>query len=96
MAERERPLWADLTMDSSRTEVLAAVAEAEVREREIDALMAEVEFPEVPDGFEGCVWSKCGRVRIHYGPVAEDEDEELAAQVRAGEEDQSQPGWDGP
>ena len=93
MAQLDRPLWADLTMESSREEVLTAVAQAEQRQREADEHMRTVEFPEVPDDFEGCLWSKCGTVVAMYRH--REEDPSIAAQNRAGEEDQSQPGWDG-
>jgi hypothetical protein len=50
-------------------------------------------FPDIPEGFRGCVTSLDGKARVHVGPRRE-EDPLLAAQRRAGEEDQTQPGWD--
>lgn len=83
-----------ITWDSSREEVLAAVEDSERRARETRQAMESAVFPEVPDGFVGCVASLDGRILAHYGSV-HDDDPSLAAQERAGEEDQSQPGWDG-
>lgn len=78
-------------MDSTREEVLAAVAEADARHAETLAHAATVTFPEVPDGYEGCVWSTCGTVRAHYGKTHDETDPNMIAQRAAGEEDQSPP-----
>lgn len=86
---RQLPLWAGLTMKSTREEVLAAVEETDRRRAEHAKFMETVEFPEVPEGYVGCVWSTCGQVRAHYGPISRNPARE--AQDRAGEEDQSPP-----
>lgn len=88
----EPPHWSTLNADSSREEVLAAVAESERVLAEASRVFDEVEFPDVPEGFTGCVMSKCGRVRAHYGPIHESPT--LTRQRTAGEEDQTVPGWD--
>lgn len=91
-ADRPPRLWASLTADSSREEVLAAVVEQDRLDEELAAINAKVEFPDVPEGYVGCVTSLCGTVIAMYGPI--EENPTIAAQNRAGEEDQSQPGWD--
>lgn len=91
MATENRDLV--ITWDSTREEVLAAVEEHEARVAAAMRKMDEVEFPEVPEGFVGCVWSKCGTVRAHYRPTQVNPS--LEAQKRAGEEDQSAEGWEG-
>lgn len=98
MTNRGRPLWADLTMDSTREEVAAALAEAEERDREIAATPRysdnDIDWRGDPPGKRrGCYWSKDGKVRFHVGPIRE-ENPLLARQRVAGEEDQSVPGWD--
>lgn len=78
-------------MESSREEVLAAVAETEERLARTREHMKTVVFPDVPEGYEGCVWSTCGTVRAHYGKTADETDPHMIAQRAAGEEDQSPP-----
>lgn len=92
-SERRRQPSPPLTADSTGAEVLAAVAAQDRLEAELAAINEKVEFPEVPEGYVGCVASLCGNVIAMYGPI--NEDPVVAAQNRAGEEDQSQPGWDG-
>ena len=87
--DRPLPLFATLTQDSSRAEVLAALAELDER----DANFVMPELPEVPDGYTGCVWSLDGSAVACRGSSRVNPS--LEAQKRAGEEDQSQPGWDG-
>jgi hypothetical protein len=74
-----RPLFADLTMESTREQVLAAVAESDARDAARGPLTAEDHLyacRRVPPGY------KSERDRI------------LERQAAAGEEDQSVPGWD--
>lgn len=73
-----RPLFADLTMESTREEVLAAVAELDEREaRRVDD----------PAAYVGCG-------RLGGRPTALERNVMLQRQKVAGEEDQSVPGWD--
>lgn len=89
------PVMKPLRHGATRAEVLAAVAEQ-------DALLAslpryaddDIDWRgDPPDRREGCYWSKDGRVRVNVGHPRE-ENAVLARQRLAGEEDQSQPGWD--
>lgn len=95
-----RPLSADLTWQSTREEVLAAVEEAEQRDAESREFMKAYRDDDAfdwrgdpPGEREGCYWSKDGEVRINVGHPR-DENPVMARQRVAGEEDQSVPGWD--
>lgn len=81
-----------ITATSTREEVLAAVEHHEARVEAARRRMHEVEFPPVPDDYEGCVWSLCGTVVAMYG--RSQPNPTLEAQQRAGEEDQSREGWE--
>jgi hypothetical protein len=89
-----RPRWADLTMNSTREEVLAAVAEHDRRAEEIEAAIAhysddQIDWRGDPPGHRrGCYWSFDGKVSVHMGPAVDD-DSVRALQDRAGQEDQS-------
>lgn len=96
---RARPLWAGLTYESSREQVIAAVEESEQRSAEALAEMRKYTDDDIdwrgdpPEKREGCYWSKDGNLRVHMGSVR-DEPLSLVRQRSAGEEDQSVPGWD--
>jgi hypothetical protein len=95
MTNRKPMLWASLTVDSTREEVLAAVEECDERSRLAREHFDSLDWSHLPPEGErrGCYWSKDGSVKVHYGAPRE-EDPILAAQRLAGEEDQSTPGWD--
>ena len=58
-----------------------------------EAESIEHTFPDVPRGHVGCVPCDCGEVLAMHGPIGISP--VIEAQQRAGEEDQSVPGWDG-
>lgn len=88
MTELPRPLWADLTDQSSRAEVLAAVAAADQRRRVIEARGPGEHTPCFVDRAELEHWD-----RTEVGDVTNLRafDRHLAT---VGEENQDAPGWD--
>lgn len=94
---RQRPLWAALTKDSSREEVLAAVEEADRRAELARRDLLDVVFPGMPEDpsqRRGCYWSADGDVVACYGDGELEENPAIVRQRAAGEEDQTVPGWD--
>ena len=91
--ERER---SPITRDSTREEVLAAVAEHEARAQATTRLIESLEFPGYdPDNPKpGCYWSSDGSARMHVGtPGRLATDVHLQRQQAAGEEDQDDGTW---
>lgn len=84
-----------ITADSTREEVLAAVAAHDAAQAETRAYLATLKFPGL-DGVEnpkaGCYWSEDGNVRVQYRPPR-DQPPHLARQAAAGEEDQDDGEW---
>ena len=92
-------LWTRLTMDSPREEVLAAVAESERISAELREVLDNQSDDDIdwrghrPEDRRGCYWAKDGSYSVYMGAPPRSESVR-SRQDRAGEEDQSQPGWD--